>query len=102
MCAPEAARRRTHQGAAERVAIEAPTGSSRSTALLAELRRRGLRRVFIEGGGVTVSRFLHARALTRLQVAVAPLVLGSGRPTLVAAGDRDARRRRCCSSAATS
>ncbi len=52
-------------------------------AILAELGRRGLGRVFIEGGGVTVSRFLQARALTRLQVAVAPIVLGSGRPSFV-------------------
>jgi riboflavin-specific deaminase-like protein len=82
MCTPEAARRGTHHGRAERVATEATDGQLSVTALLDELRRRGLRRVFIEGGGVTVSRFLHARALTRLQVAVAPLVLGSGLPTL--------------------
>jgi diaminohydroxyphosphoribosylaminopyrimidine deaminase / 5-amino-6-(5-phosphoribosylamino)uracil reductase len=48
--------------------------------LLEELRRRGLRRVFIEGGGITVSRFLEAGALDRLHVAVAPLIMGSGRP----------------------
>jgi len=40
----------------------------------------GLRRIFIEGGGVTVSRFLRARAIDRLHVTVAPLVIGSGRP----------------------
>jgi diaminohydroxyphosphoribosylaminopyrimidine deaminase / 5-amino-6-(5-phosphoribosylamino)uracil reductase len=82
MCAPEAARRATHHGRAELVATEARDGQLSVTALLGELRRRGLRRIFIEGGGVTVSSFLQARALTRLQLAVAPLVLGSGRPTL--------------------
>jgi diaminohydroxyphosphoribosylaminopyrimidine deaminase/5-amino-6-(5-phosphoribosylamino)uracil reductase len=46
--------------------------------LLAE---RGLRFVFIEGGGITVSRFLQAGCLDRLQVTVAPLILGSGRPS---------------------
>ena len=49
-----------------------------SWTLLAE---RGLRFVFIEGGGVTVSRFLQAGCLDRLQVTVAPLILGSGRPS---------------------
>lgn len=48
-------------------------------ALLAE---RGLRRILVEGGGVTVSRFLHAGVLDRLHVSVAPLILGSGRPGL--------------------
>jgi riboflavin-specific deaminase-like protein len=51
-------------------------------ALLAELRRRGLRRILVEGGGVTVSRFLSAGLLDRLHVAVAPLLIGSGRPSI--------------------
>src|SRR4029077_1613318 len=49
-------------------------------AMLAVLRARGLRRVFVEGGGVTVSRFLAAGALDRLHVTVAPLVMGGGVP----------------------
>jgi riboflavin-specific deaminase-like protein len=52
------------------------------TALLAELGARGLRRILVEGGGVTVSRFLQAGLLDRLHVAVAPLVIGSGRPSI--------------------
>jgi diaminohydroxyphosphoribosylaminopyrimidine deaminase/5-amino-6-(5-phosphoribosylamino)uracil reductase len=40
----------------------------------------GLRRIFVEGGGITVSRFLAAGALDRLHVTVAPLLLGSGVP----------------------
>lgn len=44
------------------------------------LARRGLPWLFIEGGGVTVSRFLAAGALDRLQITVAPVILGSGRP----------------------
>jgi riboflavin biosynthesis pyrimidine reductase len=39
-----------------------------------------LRRVFVEGGGVTVSRFLAAGCLDRLHVTVAPVLLGSGIP----------------------
>jgi len=51
-------------------------------AVLAALHARGLRRVLVEGGGVTVSRFLAAGALDRLHVGVAPLFLGSGHPAI--------------------
>jgi riboflavin-specific deaminase-like protein len=44
------------------------------------LRARGLRRIFIEGGGVTVSRFLAQACLDRLHLAVAPVIIGDGRP----------------------
>ncbi len=49
-------------------------------AVLAALVARGLRRVFVEGGGITVSRFLAAGALDRLHVTIAPLLIGSGIP----------------------
>ena len=48
--------------------------------LLTRLWRKGVRSVFIEGGGATVSCFLEADLLDRLQIAVAPLIIGSGRP----------------------
>jgi hypothetical protein len=51
-------------------------------AVLALLHRRGCHAVFVEGGGVTVSRFLEAGLLDRLHVAIAPLVIGHGRPGL--------------------
>lgn len=44
------------------------------------LARRGLPWLFIEGGGVTVSRFLAAGALDRLQLTIAAVIVGSGRP----------------------
>ncbi len=47
------------------------------------LAARGLGWLFVEGGGITISRFLAARCLDRLQLTVAPLLLGSGRPSLV-------------------
>src|SRR6185503_7875230 len=47
--------------------------------ILHALRERGLRRVLIEGGADTVSRFLAAGCLDRLHVIVAPIILGSGR-----------------------
>jgi riboflavin biosynthesis pyrimidine reductase len=49
---------------------------------LQELHRRGCHAVFVEGGGVTVSRFLEAGLLDRLHVAIAPMVVGEGRPGL--------------------
>lgn len=48
--------------------------------LLRALAARGLTRIFVEGGGQTVSRFLVAGCLDRLHVTVAPMILGSGRP----------------------
>jgi riboflavin biosynthesis pyrimidine reductase len=46
------------------------------------LRARGCARVFVEGGGVTVSMFLEAGLLDRLHVAVAPMLIGDGRPAI--------------------
>ena len=57
-------------------------GSLAPSAIVAALRARGLSRILVEGGGVTVSRFLGAGVLTRLHVAVAPLLIGSGRHAL--------------------
>ncbi|WP_351222629.1 RibD family protein [Streptomyces sp. NPDC002133] len=50
--------------------------------LVHELGRRGLGRVMVEGGGVTVSRFLHDGALHRLYLTVAPVLIGDGVPGL--------------------
>jgi diaminohydroxyphosphoribosylaminopyrimidine deaminase / 5-amino-6-(5-phosphoribosylamino)uracil reductase len=50
-------------------------------AILAALDERGLRRVLIEGGAETVSRFLAAGCLDRLHVVVAPVIIGTGRPS---------------------
>jgi riboflavin-specific deaminase-like protein len=46
------------------------------------LRGRGCTRVFIEGGGVTVSMFLEASLLDRLHLAIAPVFIGDGRPAI--------------------
>ena len=50
--------------------------------VLQMLRDEGYRRVLIEGGGITVSRFVQAGVVDRLHVTVAPLLIGSGRPAL--------------------
>ena len=56
---------------------EAPASPER---ILQVLQDFGLRKIFIEGGGVTVSSFLKAGLLDRLHVMVAPMIIGSGRP----------------------
>lgn len=52
------------------------------TKLLSLLRARGCARVFVEGGGVTVSAFLDANLLDRLHIAIAPVLIGDGRPAI--------------------
>lgn len=46
------------------------------------LAKRGLTRLFIEGGGVTISRFMQAGCIDRLQIASAPVLVGEGRDSL--------------------
>jgi diaminohydroxyphosphoribosylaminopyrimidine deaminase/5-amino-6-(5-phosphoribosylamino)uracil reductase len=65
------------------VALPAPDGRIAPHDVLAALAARGLRRVLIEGGAETVSRFLTAGCLDRLHVMIAPMILGSGRPGFV-------------------
>lgn len=50
--------------------------------VLGRLRDTGYRRVLIEGGGITVSRFVQAGVVDRMHVTVAPLLIGSGRPAM--------------------
>ncbi len=79
LCAPEMAAADCPGSARVLPVLRGPFGLD-IPAILALLRRRGLRRIFVEGGGVTVSRFLAAGALDRLHVTVAPLVMGGGVP----------------------
>ena len=51
-------------------------------ALMTMLHARGLRRVFVEGGGITISHFLKAQLMDRLHIAVAPVLIGGGRPAI--------------------
>ena len=60
----------------------APDSGIDLAALLRLLRARGCARVFVEGGGVTVSDFLAANLLDRLHIAIAPLLIGDGRPAI--------------------
>jgi len=63
----------------EIVRIPKTDGQLAPSAILAALAERGLRRVLIEGGADTVSRFFAAKCLDRLHIMVAPIILGSGR-----------------------
>lgn len=50
------------------------------SAMLDMLAARGLTRIFVEGGGRTVSAFLTGGYLDHLHLTIAPIILGSGRP----------------------
>lgn len=72
----------TRLGQAQIISVPIQGNKLSLPAVLEQLHKRGLHAVFIEGGGITVSRFLQANLLDRLQVAVAPLLIGSGRPSI--------------------
>jgi riboflavin-specific deaminase-like protein len=69
----------------EFVAMESD-GNLDPCAILAELGARGLRRVLVEGGADTISRFTRAGCIDRLHIVVAPIVLGAGPSGLSWAG----------------
>jgi riboflavin biosynthesis pyrimidine reductase len=62
----------------EIVEIAAPGGEVAPAAILSALADKGFRRILIEGGAHTVSRFIAAGCLDRLHVMVAPIMFGSG------------------------
>ncbi len=65
-----------------RMEIGSEDGRIEPHAILAALASMRVRRVFVEGGGVTVSAFLRERLLDRLQITVAPMLIGSGRASI--------------------
>ncbi len=66
----------------EIVAVAPDKGQLAPAAIVAELAARGLRRILVEGGADTVSRFLAAGCLDRLHILVAPIILGAGPTSL--------------------
>jgi riboflavin-specific deaminase-like protein len=60
------------------ITVRRGTGGLDLANLLDVLAARGWSRVLVEGGGVTVSRFLDQGCLDRLQITVAPVLLGAG------------------------
>lgn len=91
VCVREGRRHRRMPDSVEYLTLSAPAlgtaadpGGEQESAIDLEalchaLRARGLRRLFVEGGGITVSNFLRAGLLDRLQLTVAPVLIGRGR-----------------------
>ena len=70
-------------GQAELLRIEEQDGQLPPQAILSALAGLGLKRLMVEGGGITISRFLNADCLDRLHLVVAPVLLGQGRSSVV-------------------
>jgi diaminohydroxyphosphoribosylaminopyrimidine deaminase/5-amino-6-(5-phosphoribosylamino)uracil reductase len=66
----------------EIVPLAPHNGELAPAAIIAALAERGFRRILVEGGADTVSRFLAARCLDRLHILIAPIILGAGRSSL--------------------
>ena len=62
--------------------LDAASGTVRLRPLLDALAQRGLCVLFVEGGGVTVSRFIGQGCMDRLHLSIAPVIIGDGRPGL--------------------
>lgn len=67
----------------EIIALPAVDGHIAPSSIVTALAGCGLRRMLIEGGADTVSRFLVAGCIDRLHVIVAPIILGGGGPGLI-------------------
>ena len=85
----------SHMGEGAIAGIDHDVPAEGSAQVLQLLRARGCARVFVEGGGVTVSAFLEANLLDRLQITIAPVLIGDGHPAIRLAPHtrlRDCRR----------
>lgn len=72
----------TRHGKAEVLALPRAGAWIDGGALLSALGARGVRTLLVEGGGITVSRFLAARLVDVLHLEVAPMIIGSGRAAI--------------------
>ena len=71
-----------HHGTVTTVTVPMAGDGLSLPAVLGALRARNLPVVFIEGGGVTVTRWLVEGLLDRLHLVAAPVLVGDGRPAL--------------------
>lgn len=62
----------------ETLHLESHDGILSPTAIVEALHTLDLHHLLIEGGGTTIARFLEAGMLSRLQVSIAPLLIGNG------------------------
>lgn len=72
----------TRYGNAEVLAVAGNPEGLDLDEVVRALRSRGCERIFLEGGGVTISTFLQANLLDRLHLAIAPLLIGDGRAAI--------------------
>lgn len=57
-------------------------GALDPAAVIAALAAQGCKRILIEGGPTTLSRFVAADVVDRLHLLIAPIIIGSGIPGL--------------------
>jgi diaminohydroxyphosphoribosylaminopyrimidine deaminase / 5-amino-6-(5-phosphoribosylamino)uracil reductase len=77
---------RSETHGSEIIGVPRVNGALDVVAIREALGHRGLSMVFIEGGGITISRFLEGGCLDRLQITIAPIIIGSGRPGIAVPG----------------
>ncbi len=80
--AGSAAAAEAHARGEDTLEIASAEGALDLRDLQRQLHALGCNRIFVEGGGVTVSAFLGAGLLDRLHIAIAPLLIGDGRPAI--------------------
>jgi diaminohydroxyphosphoribosylaminopyrimidine deaminase / 5-amino-6-(5-phosphoribosylamino)uracil reductase len=64
----------------EEVLIPNVKGSIPPLEIVSMLFKMGLKRILVEGGANTISQFITHKAVDRLHVLVAPMIIGSGKP----------------------
>jgi riboflavin biosynthesis pyrimidine reductase len=69
---------RPRRGDVSVIRLRARDGQLDPGEIASALHGEGLQSLLVEGGGITIARFLEARLLTRLQLAIAPLLIGDG------------------------
>jgi riboflavin-specific deaminase-like protein len=68
---------------AEAIEIAEVDGQIDPCDIVEELAARGMRKILVEGGADTLSRFLSSDAIDLLHVLVAPMIFGSGKSSVV-------------------
>lgn len=63
---------------AEQLLVTSTDGRLAPAAIVEALFARGFRKILVEGGATTVSKFIDAGMVDRLHILVAPMILGSG------------------------
>jgi diaminohydroxyphosphoribosylaminopyrimidine deaminase / 5-amino-6-(5-phosphoribosylamino)uracil reductase len=81
-CIISAVERPAPEGCDEVIVLPRENGVISQSQIVAALFERGFRRILVEGGARTIAGFIETRALDRLHVLVAPVIIGSGKQGL--------------------